>query len=194
MSSFSKEELDRFSSFCGLTKHKKIPSYLMESTLDAIGSMYLKEREDRIKKQNEDKKSKTFFEMMMPTPYEISFNEFLDHIQHFLNNDVEFDKEFEICHDNFRIKICVTLRDIYLYREKIGKISLDIVQIEIAPHMRRLGYGLRIFQFLKQKTSTDFIFVKCINSDELTAFMDKKARILKASPFIDEYSGWIIEK
>lgn len=47
------------------------PYHISDSTYDAIVSMYLKERNDKIIKQNEEKKRKGLFEMMVSSQLNI---------------------------------------------------------------------------------------------------------------------------
>lgn len=131
------------------------------------------------------------------TPDEQSFAFFIVDLDNFCSSKtIEFDNEtkFTFNNDNFKLICSLSFRRMKVLDKIIIGSSLDVIEIHIAPHLRRQGYGTQIFQFLRANTFTDFIFVKCINSDELTALLDKKADVLKASPFLEKHSGWLIEK
>ena len=79
--------------------------------------------------------------------------------------------------------------------------ALLIQRIAFAPEFRRRGYGLRFFQWLRENSPTEFIFIESVITDEMANFLIKNQNALHAfsrhrfddTPF-DGKTDWILLK
>ena len=72
--------------------------------------------------------------------------------------------------------------------------SLDDVKIEIAEEYRRQGYGLSLFQWLKENTPTEYIYVECVNTEEMHNFLSKHQATLNTTQNLYSPYDWVIKK
>lgn len=116
---------------------------------------------------------------------------------------LEFENEFgSITLSSVNRSALVEDREDLAQSELVEGWCLDIVKIGFADAFQRKGYGLKFFTWLRQNTPTDFIFIQCVNTEEMRNFLVKYRDTLNAAPrptFDDTFStgiftDWVIQK
>jgi len=99
-----------------------------------------------------------------------------------------------VCNEYFYVVFNVMPSVVVIEGRELSGSCLNIFKIEVDERLRRRGYGTKILQWLRKNATADFIFVKCANSDALTALFENKKEELNASSFLPDEGGWIMEK